>query len=83
MAAGRIVRMGNSRGIRLPQPLLEQSGLDGVVDIEAVAGQIILRRPALAFVTPARDRNAPLPEPEGGLSLAEILPGLEQDRADR
>ena len=29
----RIVRIGNSRGIRIPKPLLEQTGLDGEVEI--------------------------------------------------
>ena len=38
-----ITRIGNSRGIRIPKPLLEQSGLDGEVELEAHKGQIIIR----------------------------------------
>lgn len=29
----KIVRIGNSQGIRIPKPLLEQSGLEGEVDL--------------------------------------------------
>jgi antitoxin MazE len=30
----RIVRIGNSRGIRIPKPLLEQAGLEDEVQLE-------------------------------------------------
>lgn len=30
----RIVRIGNSQGIRIPKPLLEEAGLEGEVEIE-------------------------------------------------
>lgn len=39
----RIVRIGNSKGIRIPKPILEESGLDGEVELEARDGQIIVR----------------------------------------
>jgi antitoxin MazE len=39
----RIVRIGNSRGIRIPKLLLEQSGLDGEVDIRAADGLLVIR----------------------------------------
>jgi antitoxin MazE len=39
----RIVRIGNSRGVRIPKPLLDQSGLGEEVEIEAQAGQIVIR----------------------------------------
>jgi antitoxin MazE len=45
----KIVKIGNSRGIRIPKPLLEQAGLSGPVEIEAQADQLIVRagaRPA-------------------------------------
>jgi antitoxin MazE len=38
----RIVRVGNSRGVRLPKPLLEQSGLPDEVEIHAEPGRIII-----------------------------------------
>lgn len=46
----RIVKIGNSQGIRIPKWLLEQSGLSGPVEIEAQSGQLVLR----AGETPAR-----------------------------
>jgi antitoxin component of MazEF toxin-antitoxin module len=35
-----IITIGNSKGIRIPKPLLEESGLTGSVDIKAVKGEI-------------------------------------------
>ena len=39
----RIVRIGNSRGIRIPKPLLDQTGLQGEVEISAADGALIIR----------------------------------------
>ena len=39
----RIVRIGNSKGIRIPKPLLEQAGLGEEVDIEARSDSIVIR----------------------------------------
>jgi antitoxin MazE len=39
----RIVRVGNSRGVRLPKPLLEQAGLGDEVEIQAEPGRIIIK----------------------------------------
>ncbi|ADB41422.1 AbrB/MazE/SpoVT family DNA-binding domain-containing protein [Spirosoma linguale] len=36
-------RIGNSQGIILPRPMLQQVGIDKEVDIEVVDGAIILR----------------------------------------
>ena len=41
----RIVRIGNSRGVRIPKLLLEQTGLDGEVDI-SVRDDGLMIRPA-------------------------------------
>lgn len=38
----RIVRIGNSQGVRLPKPLLEQAGLGGEVVLRAVPGRIVI-----------------------------------------
>jgi len=35
-----IITIGNSKGIRIPKPLLEESGLVGVVELKAVKGEI-------------------------------------------
>jgi len=39
----KVVQIGNSQGIRLPKPLLEQCGIKKEVEVEAVEGVIILR----------------------------------------
>ena len=35
-----IITIGNSRGIRIPKPLLEESGLNEAVEIKAKKGEI-------------------------------------------
>jgi antitoxin MazE len=39
----RIVRIGNSRGIRVPRPLLEQAQLPEEVELYAEPGRLIVR----------------------------------------
>lgn len=39
----RIVRIGNSRGVRLPKTLLEETGLGEVVELRVVSGGLLLR----------------------------------------
>ena len=39
----RIIRIGNSRGVRIPKTLLEQTHLTEEVQIEARADEIIIR----------------------------------------
>jgi antitoxin MazE len=39
----RIIKIGNSRGIRIPKVLLEQSGLGEEVELEVQDAQIIIR----------------------------------------
>lgn len=39
----RIVKIGNSQGIRIPKLLLEQSGIDTEVEIEVQGANLILR----------------------------------------
>jgi antitoxin MazE len=40
IVSGRIIKIGNSQGIRIPKPLLEQSGIKENVKIEVRDGQI-------------------------------------------
>lgn len=40
----RIVQIGNSRGIRLPKVLLEESQLTDEVELEVEPGRIVIRR---------------------------------------
>jgi antitoxin MazE len=39
----RIVKIGNSKGIRIPKPMLEQSGIQDEVELEVEDGQIVIR----------------------------------------
>ncbi len=39
----RIVRIGNSRGVRIPKALLEEAGLSEDVELDARAGAITIR----------------------------------------
>ena len=39
----RIIKIGNSQGIRIPKVLLEQSGLGEEVELEVQDAQIIIR----------------------------------------
>ena len=40
-----IITIGNSKGIRIPKPLLEESGLTGSVDIVVKKGEIRITPP--------------------------------------
>jgi antitoxin MazE len=37
-----LVRIGNSRGIRLPKPLIEEAGLSDEVELRVRAGAIVI-----------------------------------------
>lgn len=53
----RIVRVGNSRGIRLPKLLLDQSGLPDEVELVAEPGRIVIEpaaRPRAGWAEAAR-----------------------------
>ncbi len=39
----RLVAIGNSRGVRIPKALLEQTGLQGDVELEVRGSQIVIR----------------------------------------
>jgi antitoxin MazE len=39
----RIIRIGNSQGIRIPKALLEQSRLSEEVELHAAPGELIIR----------------------------------------
>jgi antitoxin MazE len=39
----RIVRIGNSQGVRIPKPLLDQTGLEGEVEIQARENSLVIR----------------------------------------
>jgi len=39
----RIIKIGNSKGLRIPKPILEQTGIMDDVEIEVEKNQIIIR----------------------------------------
>ena len=56
-ATTRIVRIGNSRGIRVPKLLLEQADLPDEVELRAEPGRLIVRaaaRPRAGWAAAAR-----------------------------
>ncbi len=71
----RVVKIGNSQGVRIPKPLLEQTGIIGDVELEVDQNQIIIR-PVLnpragwddAFIAMAEDNDDVLLDGEAGLT---------------
>jgi antitoxin MazE len=68
----RIVRVGNSQGVRIPKWLLEQTGLRGEVEISAEGDSLVIRpahRPragwAAAFQEMARRGDDALLDEQG------------------
>lgn len=57
----RIVAIGNSHGVRIPKPLLEQAGLGDEVELHAEAGRIVIaavHRPRAGWSAAAADSHA-------------------------
>ena len=44
----KIVRIGNSQGVRLPKLMIEQAGLSEEVELRVEAGQIVIAAPRIA-----------------------------------
>lgn len=41
-----VIRIGNSRGIRIPKNVLQECGLEGAVELEVRKGRLVVRRAA-------------------------------------
>ena len=57
MATTRIVRIGNSRGIRVPKLLLDQADLPDEVELRAEPGRLVVsaaKRPRAGWAVAAR-----------------------------
>ena len=53
----RLVRIGNSRGVRIPKPLIEQAGLEDEVELRIVRDGLIIeaaRKPRANWAAAAR-----------------------------
>ncbi len=46
MIALRLARLGNSRGVRIPKPVLDQLGIVDELTMEVRDGEIVLRKPS-------------------------------------
>ena len=69
----KLVRIGNSRGVRIPKPLLEQAGLEGDVELRVVESGIMIEgigQPRAGWAKAAADLET---RGEDGL-LDEMLP---------
>ncbi|MEX2119409.1 MAG: AbrB/MazE/SpoVT family DNA-binding domain-containing protein [Pirellulales bacterium] len=71
----RIVRIGNSQGIRIPKPLIEQTGLSGEVEINVQDDSLVIskaKKPragwAAAFQEMAKQGDDALLDDESPLS---------------
>ena len=56
----RIIRIGNSRGIRVPRVLLEEAGLPEEVELRAEAGRLVVSaatRPRAGWASKARSMH--------------------------
>ena len=54
----KIVKIGNSRGIRIPKPLIAQAGLTGDVDISVEEDRLVIsaaERPRVGWAEAFRD----------------------------
>lgn len=40
----KIIRIGNSRGVRIPKPLLEEAGLEDEVDLRVTDAGIVIEK---------------------------------------
>ena len=62
----RLVQIGNSRGIRLPKPLIEEAGLSSEVELRVGHGGIV--------ILPARSPRS------GWAEAARVLRARDEDR---
>ena len=66
-----VVRIGNSQGVRIPKPIIRQTGLLGEVDIAVKGNMIVISKPekprsgwAEAFAEMNRNKDDVLLDPE-------------------
>ncbi len=53
----RLIRIGNSRGVRLPKPLIEEAGLEEEVEVQVREGAVVIssrREPRAGWAEAAR-----------------------------
>ena len=53
----RLIRIGNSRGVRLPKPVIEEAGLEEHVELQVRGGAVVIssrRKPRTGWAEAAR-----------------------------
>ncbi len=76
-----IVRIGNSRGIRIPKPLIEQCGLEGAVELSVENHRLVVspgRRLRQGWPEAFRDARSA----EDDEFLLESMPANDFDRRE-
>jgi antitoxin MazE len=76
----RLVRIGNSRGVRLPKPLIDQAGLADEVELELRGNTIViaaLKSPRSGWAEAARKLHG-----EGGDALLDVPTPTSFDEAE-
>ena len=74
MVRAKLVKIGNSRGLRLAKPLLEMAGLKDDVDIDATPGLLTIR--------PASHPRAGWAEAAAALEPEGVIDGTTPTRFD-
>jgi antitoxin MazE len=56
----KIVKIGNSRGVRIPRALLDEAGIDDAIDMSVVDGEVRIRavEPSTGFTLAALSEAA-------------------------
>ena len=57
----RLIKIGNSRGIRLPKPIIEEAGLEQEVELRIRDGMVVItsaKRPRAGWNTAAKQMRA-------------------------
>jgi len=75
----RIVRIGNSRGIRIPKPLLEQAGLEDEVQLEVTEDGLHIKAASAPRLGWAEAADELVHRGEGGLLDPETPTRFDQE----
>lgn len=74
----KLVRIGNSRGIRLPKLLIEQAGLEEDVQLELQGGTVVIR-PVVSMRAGWAEAAAALAATGGGLLDPVVATDFDRD----
>jgi antitoxin MazE len=78
----RIVRIGNSRGIRIPKPLIEETGLREEVEIQVEGNRLIIAPAAHARADWATSFRKMAQEGDDALVIGDVEVGTVWDQGE-